>query len=101
MADALRNEYLADLGYPPGHGQPTTAAVIVALVSLVQWRSVRWGSRFQTGTSAVTAGRLLRSGSHSVRSGRAVVRHADRYRAAAGNAGRWRSIRRVGPRAAS
>jgi APA family basic amino acid/polyamine antiporter len=51
----LAGEYLGNL-VPRFAGHAVSlATVVVVLVVLVQWRGIRWGSRFQDITSAITA----------------------------------------------
>lgn len=53
-AAILIGEYSRDLS--PGLGHPiVTASATTILIALLQWRGVRWGSRFQHITSAATA----------------------------------------------
>ena len=53
----LAGEYLGNL-VPRFAGQAVSlATVVVVLVVLVQWRGIRWGSRFQDITSAIKIGR--------------------------------------------
>jgi basic amino acid/polyamine antiporter, APA family len=51
----LAGEYLGDLWPGLGGHALALATAVVVLVTLVQWRGIRWGSRFQDFTSAVTA----------------------------------------------
>ena len=51
----LAGEYLGDL-VPILTGHTTAlAAFIIAVLGLLQWRGIRWGSVFQNATSAITA----------------------------------------------
>ena len=53
-AAILIGEYSRDL--LPHLSRPIlTGSVVVALIGLLQWRGIRWGSLFQNATSAITA----------------------------------------------
>ena len=51
----LAGEYLGDLWTGLGGHTVGLATAVVVSVMLVQWRGIRWGSRFQDVTSAITA----------------------------------------------
>src|SRR6204780_4819016 len=50
----LAGEYGRDL-LPPLRHPILTATAMAAVIALLQWRGIRWGSRFQNATSAITA----------------------------------------------
>ena len=51
----LAGEYLGDLVPAISGHTAALAAFIVAMLGLLQWRGIRWGSIFQNATSAITA----------------------------------------------
>jgi len=53
-AAILIGEYSRDL-LPHLSAPILTGSVVVALIALLQWRGIRWGSLFQNATSAITA----------------------------------------------
>src|SRR5204862_6538993 len=51
----LAGEYVGTLMLPSGTHTAAIPTAIVVFVTLVPWRGIRWGSRFQNLTSAITA----------------------------------------------
>ena len=51
----LAGEYLGDLVPILAGHTPALAAFIIAVLGLLQWRGIRWGSVFQNATSAITS----------------------------------------------
>ena len=78
-AAILAGEYGRDL--LPSLSRPIlTATVIAAALALMQWRGIRWGSRFQNVTSAITRGWLTPRSQRSLRDCRSYSPMFSRFR---------------------